>query len=156
MRSEKFSVLFLCFFILLQSCNTIDVFEQTVALPKHVWSSSIRLNFAPAIKDSTAYYDIYFVLRHTESYHFNNIWINFSSAFPGDTIRTQRLNIQLANGNGWLGTSMDDIIEQRMLINKQPIRLGAGVYKFSIQQIMREDPLQNVLDAGIRIQKVIR
>jgi len=154
MRLIKFSIIFLAAFSLLQSCNTIDVYEQTIALPKHEWKSNLRLNFSPQIKDSVAYYNIYFVLRHSESYHFNNIWINLTSTFPNDSARTQRLNIQLATGNGWLGTSMDDIIEQRLLLNKQPMRLRAGTYKFSITQVMREDPLENVLNAGIRIEKV--
>jgi gliding motility-associated lipoprotein GldH len=156
MRLIKLSILFLFSVILLQSCNTIDVYEQTIPIPKHEWKSNTQLNFTPVIKDSTAYYNIYFVLRHTESYHFNNIWIGFTSTFPKDTPRIQRLNIQLAAGKGWLGTSMDDIIEQRLLINKQPIRLPAGTYKFSLRQIMREDPLQNILNAGIRIEKVVQ
>lgn len=154
MRLIKFSIIFLALFNLLQSCNTIDVYEQTVALPKHEWKSNLRLNFSPQIKDSAGYYNIYFVLRHSESYHFNNIWINLTSTFPNDTARTEKFSILLANGSGWLGTSMDDIIEQRLLLNKQPIRLRAGMYKFSITQIMREDPLENILNAGIRIEKV--
>ena len=156
MRLIKLSIIFLLSIILLQSCNTIDVYEQTIPIPKHEWSSNLRLNFMPIIKDSSAYYNIYFVLRHSESYHFNNIWVDFTAVFPNDTARIQRLNIQLATGNGWLGTSMDDIIEQRLLINKQPIRLRAGTYKFSLSQIMREDPLENILNAGIRLEKVVQ
>ncbi len=154
MRLIKCSIIFLALFSSLQSCNTIDVYEQTIALPKHEWKSNLRLNFMADVKDSSAYYNIYFVFRHTESYHFNNIWINLTSTFPKDTARTEKIPITLANGNGWLGTSMDDIIEQRLLINRQPVRLPAGTYKFSITQIMREDPLQNVLNAGIRLEKV--
>jgi hypothetical protein len=48
---------------------------------------------------------------------------------------------------------MDDIIEQRLLINKQPLRLQPGTYQFTIQQIMREDPVQNVLNAGYASKK---
>lgn len=155
MRLIKFSIV-LFFVYLLQSCNTIDVYEQTIALPKQQWSSRTLLNFTTSVKDSNAYYNIYFVIRHSESYHFNNIWINLISAFPKDSARAQKLNIQLANADGWLGTSMDDIIEQRLLINRQPVRLPAGSYKFSLQQLMREDPLDNVLNAGIRIEKVVQ
>lgn len=155
MRCVTMLFVFCC--VLLNSCNTIDVYEKTIAFPKHEWPANVRLNFTPSVKDSTAYYNVYFVIRHTESYHFNNLWINFTSQFPKDTVQKQRLNIQLANGsNGWLGTAMDDIIEQRLLINKQPIRLDLGTYKFSVQQIMREDPLQNVLNAGIRLEKVVQ
>lgn len=153
MRHFKF-LLFLPF--LFAACNTIDVFERTTAIPHHEWSSNNKLNFSFTAKDSTAYYNIYFVIRHTESYHFNNIWINLTSTSPGKKTETQRLNITLANANGWLGSAMDDIIEQRILLFSQPIKLQAGDYHFSIQQIMREDPLLNVLNAGIRVEKVVQ
>lgn len=153
---RRLSIFFMFSFIMLQSCNTIDVYEHTIPLKQHEWNSNTKLNFTCTIKDSDAYYNIYLVLRHSESYHFNNIWINFSAVFPNDTTITQRLNVQLATGNGWLGTSMDDIIEQRLPVNKQPIRLNKGTYKFSLLQLMREDPLQNVLNAGIRVEKVVQ
>jgi len=140
-----------------QGCNTIDVYEKTMSLPRHEWQSSNGLPFTLDIKDSLAYYNFYFVIRHTESYHYNNIWLDLTFHFPDEKPRVQRLNIQLANSdNGWLGTAMDDIIEQRLLINKQPIHLRAGTYQFTIQQIMRENPLQNVLNAGLRVEKVVQ
>jgi len=143
--------------MLLHGCTTLDVYEKTAPLPRHEWQSSNSLPFTFDIQDSTSYYNFYFVIRHTESYHYNNIWINLNFAFPNQKPRTQRFNIELANANnGWLGTAMDDIIEQRLLINKQPLRLQPGTYQFTIQQIMREDPLQNVLNAGLRVEKVVR
>ncbi|MBS1748167.1 MAG: gliding motility lipoprotein GldH [Bacteroidetes bacterium] len=148
--------IFLLLPLLFAACNTIDVFEKTTAIPHHEWSSNNKLNFNFTAKDSTAYYNIYFVIRHTESYHFNNIWINITSSAPGKKTETQRLNITLANVNGWLGSAMDDIIEQRILLFSQPIKLQTGDYHFSIQQIMREDPLLNVLNAGIRVEKVVQ
>jgi gliding motility-associated lipoprotein GldH len=141
----------------LQGCNTIDVYEKTVALPRHAWTSANHLSFTFDIKDSLAYYNFYLVLRHTESYHFNNIWIDVTSFFPNSKPQTHRLKVQLAdNTNGWLGTAMDDIIEQRLLINSQPFRLPAGTYRFSLSQVMREDPLQNVLNAGMRVEKQVQ
>jgi gliding motility-associated lipoprotein GldH len=138
------------------ACNTIDVYEKTAAIPHHEWSSNNRLSFTFTATDSLAYYNIYLVLRHTESYHFNNIWIDFTSSVPGKKPQTQRLNLMLANANGWLGSSMDDIIEQRVLLFSHPTRLAKGAYTFSLQQVMREDPLQNILNAGIRVEKAVQ
>ena len=95
-------------------------------------------------------------MRHTEAYHFNNIWIDFSATFPGKKPQTQRLNLTLANTKGWLGTAMDDIIEQRILLFSKPTSLDSGTYTFSIRQVMREDPLENILNAGIRVEKVVQ
>ncbi len=96
-------------------------------------------------------YQLFFVVRHTEKYNFNNIWINLYSQPPGDTLHKARYELQLAtNEKGWLGTGMDDIYEHRIaLTNPQPFK--AGTYKFIIEQVMREDPLQHVLNGGIRV-----
>ncbi len=146
--------IFITFFLL--SCNTIDVYEKTMPLPRHEWSSKNVLPFTFVAKDSLSYYNVYLVLRHTEAYHFNNMWIDFSAAFPGQKPRIQRLNITLANTKGWLGTAMDDIIEQRVLLFSKPTKLAAGSYTFSLRQVMREDPLENIVNAGIRVEKVVQ
>ena len=156
MHLKRYTIFFICI-CWLQSCNTIDVYEKTVPLPRHEWQGKDRLPFTFDIKDSVAYYNIYIVLRHSESYHYNNLWVDLTFSFPNKQPQRQRLDIQLANNNnGWLGTAMDDIIEQRVLINKQPIRLSAGTYQFTLQQIMREDPLQNILNAGMRVEKAVQ
>jgi hypothetical protein len=38
-------------------------------------------------------------------------------------------------------------------MNTQPLKLPKGSFKVSIQQIMREDPLQNILATGVRVEK---
>ncbi|HEX5154254.1 MAG TPA: gliding motility lipoprotein GldH [Parafilimonas sp.] len=156
MKYLNSKIFVLAAFLFVSSCNTIDVYEKTAAIPKHEWSSNNHLSFDFMVTDTLAYYNIYLVLRHTESYHFNNIWVNFTWTAPGKQPQIQRLNLSLANASRWLGSSMDDIIEQRVLLFSKPTRLSKGNYKFSLQQIMRENPLQNVLNAGIRVEKVVQ
>jgi len=64
-----------------------------------------------------------------------------------------RYELQLAtNEKGWLGTGMDDIYEHRIALTN-PQRFRGGTYKFVVEQVMREDPLQHVWNAGIRVEK---
>lgn len=136
------------------SCTTIDLYEKTVSIPGHAWKNSFKPTFDFTIKDSSALYQFYLVLRHTEKYNYNNIYINLYVQGPGqDTAQKIQQSLELANNEkGWLGTGMDDIYEQRRpLGNKQALK--AGNYKFMVEQIMRENPLLHVLDVGIRIEK---
>ena len=81
--------------------------------------------------------------------------MNVTTIPPGDTANTQMLDLKLAdNQKGWLGRGMDDIFEHRIQITRSPIPLKKGNYKFMLQQTMREDPLQHVMNAGIRVEKV--
>ncbi len=69
--------------------------------------------------------------------------------------KEQQYDITLANNEkGWLGSAMDDIYEHRALIQPQTHFSKAGSYHFTVQQVMREDPLLHVLYAGLRVEKV--
>ena len=139
---------------MLQACNSIDVYEKTVPFNKHEWAGSNKPLFQFSITDTTSLYNIYTVVRHDDAYHFNNLWLNVTIAAPGDTAKTQQVQLLLGdNTKGWLGSAMDDIIEHRILLTRNPIRLKKGTYIFTLQQTMREDPLQYVLNAGIRVEK---
>jgi hypothetical protein len=50
---------------------------------------------------------------------------------------------------------MDDIWEVRKPVTKGPVKFGkTGTYTFSLAQVMRENPLPNIMNAGIRVQRV--
>ncbi len=139
--------------LFLASCKQIDVYEKTVPFTQHSWAALQQPSFDFTITDTTARYNVFVVLRHTDAYHYNNLWINITTIPPGDTAQTLRANLKLGDNKQWLGNSIDDIVEHRILINPNPLHLKNGNYKFIIQQIMREDPLPDVLNAGIRVEK---
>ena len=149
-----FSLLAISLFFM--ACGTIDVFEKNVNIPNHEWSNTYKPEISFEISDTTSLYNIYVVLRHTDAYRYKNIWMNIYTQIPGDTIRKQRLDLLLATDDkGWLGSGMDDIFEHRIRITNQPQRLTkSGSYKFRLEQIMREEPLQYVMNIGIRVEKV--
>ena len=134
-----------------------DVFEKDVALPGQEWQSSYQPTFSFDIssKDTANRYNIYLVLRHTDAYNYNNIWIRGTVKQPGDpTVRSERYDLLLAtNDKGWLGSGMDDIYEHRIEIQHLTKFNLPGTYSFSLEQIMREDPLRHVLNIGVRIEK---
>ena len=82
--------------------------------------------------------------------------MNAYMQIPGDTLKKQRLELRLATDDkGWLGSGMDDIFEHSMLITPKPQQFPrSGIYKFMLENIMREDPLQYVMNVGIRVEKV--
>jgi gliding motility-associated lipoprotein GldH len=156
-KKYRFLVLLTTCFVsatVLFSCNTIDVFEKFESFPKNEWHVSKQPTFSFEVKDSTARYYIYFVIRHTDAYKYNNIWVNISTQSPAGTKQTQLVNLKLAdNIKGWLGAGMDDIFDSRIKITNAPVALKAGVYNFTIAQAMRDEPLAAVLSAGIRVEK---
>ena len=114
--------------ILFAACGKLNVYEKKISFSQQQWAGNNRLNFDFDITDSSKnYYNFYIIVRHTEKYNYNNIWISLTLVPPRDTSQNLRLNIPLATGNSWLGTAMDDVYEQRILVNKSPIQLKPGV-----------------------------
>ena len=147
--------LFLASCLLIISCTTVDVFEKNIAIPGHEWRSSFKPEIVFDIKDSIAEYNIFAVVRHSDAYRYKNLWMNVYIEPPGDTIRKQQLDLQLATDDkGWLGSGMDDLYEHRVNITAAPVHLKAGAYHFRLENIMREDPLEHVMNVGIRVEKV--
>lgn len=152
----KKGVLFILLASLVTGCTTIGVYEKTQAFADQTWASANRLNFSFDITDTAAGYNVFVVLRHTDAYRYNNIYLNVTSINPGDSAITTRQNLTLANNSGWLGTAMDDIIEHRIAINRSALKLKKGKYQVMLQQIMRDDPLPGMLNAGIRVEKAVQ
>lgn len=146
---------YLCLLLVLAvSCQTIDIFEKTTAFADHNWKSAERPSFTFEITDTAALYNVYLVLRHEDAYNYNNIWINLTVKSPADTVTVRREFVLGNNKQGWLGSGMDDVFEHRIAFNDKPAPFHKGHYTFTLQQDMREDPLEHILNAGIRVEKV--
>ena len=138
----------------LSSCQSIDLYERVVSIPKQEWRASFKPQFNFTIRDTQSRYNVYVILRHNEKYEFNNIWISLTYQLKGQQPVTGQYELPLANNDGWFGTAMDDLYEHRIRITPdEGISLKAGEYTFTIGQIMRKDPLENVLNVGLRIEK---
>ena len=138
------------------SCRQIDVYEKHTVIPRQSWESKFTAAGNFNIADTVSSYYLFIVLRHTDAYNFNNIWLNVGLQAPGDTMYTQKVNLSLgSDANGWEGTGMSDIWEVRKKLNEEPRRFKqAGVYQYRITHAMRTDPLLHLMNIGLRLEKV--
>jgi gliding motility-associated lipoprotein GldH len=146
--------------IIFSSCQTIDLYEKTADIPGHAWKSSFKPSFSFTVKDTTAAYQIYLTLRHDDKYSFNNIYVNVTTVQPGDdSIYTIRQDLRLANdekGWGYSGIGMDDIWDHSLPLtptNRLFYFRRPGTYTFTVEQLMRQDPLEHVYNVGLRLIK---
>ena len=148
-----------CFLLLMSmsSCLQIDLYEKNTPIPNYAWKQDFEVKGSFEIKDIASANNLFIILRHTDKYTYNNIWLNLGIQNPGDSMYFQKINIELGNdATGWYGSGMNDIWEYRYKLT--PIAkpfIKKGIYNFSIKQIMRDDPLPNVMSAGFRIEKAV-
>ena len=141
-----------CCLLFFASCTPINIFEKNTTIPDYKWKSSFEAKGSFSVKDIDSPYNTYIVLRHTDAYKYNNIWLNVGIQPPADTMHYQKLDLQLGtDAGGWKGSGMNDIWELKQLLimrlNKQ------GTYNYSITQIMRDDPLAAIMSVGLRVEK---
>jgi gliding motility-associated lipoprotein GldH len=145
-----------CCLLLNASCIKIDVFEKNVQIPSHEWKYDNKPEIKFDITDTTAAYNVYIILRHTEAYEYRNIWLFVSTKQPGDTVfQKARIELPLQNAEGkWLSaTGMDDIWEHRIKLFENIKFKKSGTYSIQLEQNMRDNPLKHIMNAGIRIEK---
>ena len=152
------SFYFLPLLLMLYSACTWNtgVFEKNQLFSSQEWPSSVKPDISFDITDTVTLYNIYIVVRHTDAYHFNNMYVRATVKAPGDPEgRSGDYDLQLAtNSKGWIGTAMDDIYDARLLIQPKTRFRKTGTYHITLEQLMREDPLKSVLSAGLRVERV--
>jgi gliding motility-associated lipoprotein GldH len=156
LQAAKLSFLIMACFAF-SACNwTTGVFEKNQQFHNQEWPSSAKPDIRFDMNDTVNLYNIYIVVRHTDAYHFNNMYVRVTVKAPGETEgKSGDYDLQLAtNSQGWIGTAMDDIYDARLLIQPKTRFPKTGTYQITLEQLMREDPLKSVLSAGLRVERV--
>ena len=128
-------------------------------MPKNQWGYDFKPVYHFNIDDTAAGYQLSFLIRHTEAYPFNNIWVMLDTKGPGDTtFRPMRVEVPLAAASGqWLGRGMGELWEQRVAINSvgnPAFFQRKGEYTIRMSHEMRRNPLPEILQVGLRIDKL--
>ncbi|PUZ26673.1 gliding motility-associated lipoprotein GldH [Chitinophaga costaii] len=134
----------------------MDTYEKNVDVPHHQWSTDFKPEFQVTLQpqDTVYLYNLYVNVRHKDAYPYSNIWVIITTQFPGAQPIAQRVELPLEDETGkWLGSGVDDIYEHRIPIQRGAILNRAGTYKISFEQNMRQNPLPDILNVGLRVEK---
>jgi gliding motility-associated lipoprotein GldH len=145
--------------VTLLSCNSNEVHSEFVALPNH-WPIDKTLAFSLPKMDSISSYHLFFNVRNTNEFKYNNLFLIASINFPNGKVIKDTLEYQMARPDGtWLGTGSR--VKENKLWYKENIRFfEEGVYEVKIRHAMRNNAsimgvteLEGITDVGIIIEK---
>lgn len=138
-----------------------SVYEKNESPAHQKWQSSKPILFDFEIADTSQLYKVFLTMRHTDAYEFSNIWVELKTIPPSkkDT-SVAKIEVHLANNEGkWLGRMFDEIVEHKSLITPgaKSIKFKEkGQYQIRLKQIMRKDPLPEILSVGLRVEKELQ
>lgn len=147
-------VLFLSCIILATACSKAPYFEETKAFKDNEWKQNEKPKFVVNIDDTSAVYSFTLTLRTTTSYQYSNLWFFWNTKTPtGETVR-EPFELKIANPDGtWIGKNSGTVVENQLHFSSRKIGLK-GKYVFTLEQGITEPVIGEVMDVGLKVEKL--
>ena len=141
--------------LFLSSCSDPNALvDKSTEIDNHNWSYANLVKYDVTIDNPQIEYNICLNLRVTGDYRYSNLFILFHQSGPALNPKTTRFEFKLANQDGeWLGTGSGNLYSYQVPFLTHYKFPAKGVYHFAIEQNMRDNPLHEVSDVGLRVEK---
>ncbi|MFD0833290.1 gliding motility lipoprotein GldH [Mucilaginibacter boryungensis] len=137
------------------SCSDPNgIFDQNTPIVNHNWAYVNNITYNVKIDDPSIAYNLYFNLRVTGDYKYSNLFVLLHTTGPNQKPAVVRYELKLANLQGeWLGSGSGNLYSYQIPFEGKYHFPAKGVYRFEIEQNMRDNPLHEVSDVGLRVEK---
>ena len=154
LKSFYISTVVLLIAVIAGCSNANTVTDNNTALADHNWSYVNRIRFDCKIDDESAAYNLYLNLRVTDNYKYSNLFVLIYQTSPDKKVKVTRYEVKLAGRGGeWFGKGSGNLYSYQVPF-KTGVKFPAkGNYHFEIEQNMRDNPLHEVSDVGLRVEK---
>ena len=152
---KRFIFLMIMGAVFITGCSDPNaVIDQNVVIANNNWSYVNKIKAKVTITDETIPYNLYMNLRVTADYKYANLFVLIKQVNPDKKASVTRYEFKLANADGeWLGDGSGSIYSYQVPFKKAYKFPAKGVYTFEIEQNMRDNPLHEVTDVGMRIER---
>jgi gliding motility-associated lipoprotein GldH len=151
---NRFFVLLLVLAAFFSSCNKNVVYSKYQTFKDNQWGAKDKAVFDVEISDTQTLNNIWLMVRHSDTYPYNNLFLFVTTKYPDGKVLTDTMEVVMANKNGeWLGSGVGDIFDFKVPIKKNVRFPLGGKYQFIFEQGMRVDPLPMIMDFGFEIEK---
>ena len=141
------------FTVLFAGCADNAVIDINKEISKNNWSYIKKVSIPVKIDDVNTSYNIYMNLRHTAEYKYSNIFVLIHQVNPGGKKATERKEFQLAYPDGeWLGSGSGNLYTYQLIFREKYKFPFPGTYIFELEQNMRDNPLREIRDVGLRVE----
>ena len=136
------------------SCGSETVFNMFQPVKDKVWSKQDEYYFNFEIKDISIPYDISVLLRNSDIYPYQNIWMLIDQSHPSaaPAIKDTVEHILADDFGKWTGNGIT-LFQSRVPVKKHYIFPDTGKYTICIRHGMHDDNLKGIEDIGLFIEK---
>lgn len=129
-------------------------------VPNGAWGQGQRLGDTFEVTDTIHPHHFFITLRNTADYPYSNLYLFVHTHFPNGRKSRDTVECILTDRAGrWLGSGNGFVFDQKIITNqvmykykkKFPLK---GEYKIELEHAMRPDTIYEILDVGVRIEKI--
>lgn len=139
--------------VVFNACTDNAIVDVNKEIESRNWSYIRKVSIPVKIDDAGKAYNLFMNLRHTADYKYSNIFVLIKQINPDGKTTTERQEFQLAYPDGeWLGSGSGNLYTYQLLFKKKYIFPSPGTYTFEFEQNMRDNPLREIRDIGLRVE----
>ena len=155
MKIRQYIIFLIVFEALITSCDFVRIYENNIPIPEAVWNQYNIVKFDVEITDTINTHNIYVYIRNTGMYTMSNIFLFITTTGPtGHSVR-DTIECVLADNHGkWLGKGIGDIWGNQLPFKMYVRFTNIGMYSFEVEHGMRLKDLPNIVDVGLRVEKM--
>lgn len=87
------------------SCNENTIFNEYTTVDNGVWAKDRSFAFNVEVSDTTALYEIDLLVRNTDIFPRQNLWLQITREYRGQEIQCDTVNLFLLDESGkWTGS----------------------------------------------------
>jgi gliding motility-associated lipoprotein GldH len=130
------------------------ILDQNTQIINHNWIWVNKIKYATKIEDEKIPYNLYMNLRVTADYRYSNLFVLISQTGPDKKTSVKRYELKLASKDGeWFGKGSGNLYSYQLPFITNYRFPAKGIYTFQIEQNMRDNPLREVSDVGLRVER---
>ncbi len=151
-KSCSLKYIFVLIAIFLVSCQSDNLYSGSERIPENSWNRYNKPVFSALLNDTINPCDVLITIRTNPSYNYRNIFLFITTSSPGGQSIKDTVEYKLADERGnWYGKGLGDIHDLSVPFKTNVLFPENGTYTFMIEQGMRDENLEGVLDLGLRV-----
>ena len=153
-KMNKLRYILLCLPLLLASCQRDIVSSAHENIDACGWAMTDTIRLPLTVVDTAQVYDLALILRHTDQYVYQNLWVFVQSADSLCPLSSDTVMACLADDRGqWLGSRAGRYYAGYVIMERNMSFPAAGTYTFALVHGMRDSIIPGIADIGLELRK---
>jgi len=156
---KKFAWLLIAIFsCCVLACGPDYVYQGVQEIPNNgQWTYADTLNFEFAITDTSARYNFYLDIEHSDTFAFQNLYVNLYTRYPDGHRLAKLRSFDFFDAQGAaVGSCSGERCTLRTVLQENAFFRETGAYIVTVGQNTRRNPLPGVYSVGLALEKLPR